>query len=204
MGKALPTITAVLAGMVITLGAVLLFGGDGDGDGGGGDDAAKPAAPRKAGEPADQVLADSRQLTGPDKAYTLRYPKGWEEVKRREKDVPEGAAISMVKRSDDKATLIVQQRGKLEQDLDEVRSDLTKQLSKEIRDFKLVRAGEVRLPAGPALSYTFVRTKSGRVQNLVVVPSNDRTYTLNAVIAPGADAAAREVAAIVRSFDPGG
>lgn len=201
MRKALPTITAVLAGMVVTLGAVLLFSGGDDENGSGGNKASKPASKTAGGE-ADKLLAGSRELKGPESAYTLRYPKGWEEVKQRAKEVPADAPISMVKRSDDKATLIVQQRGKLEQDFDQVQNDLTKQLRKEIKDFKLVRAGEVKLPAGDALSYTFVRTKSGRVQNLVVVPSKDKTYTLNAVIAAKADAAAREVAAIVRSFNP--
>jgi hypothetical protein len=197
MRKALPVITAVLAGVVITLGAVLLFGG---GDDEGDNKAAAPAAP-KAGAQADKLLKDGGELKGPKSAYTLRYPKGWEEVR---KNVPKDALVSMVKRSDNKATLIVQQRGKLEQDFDEVQSDLTKQLKKEIKDFKLVKANQVKIPAGDALSYTFVRTQSGRVQNLIVVPSKDKTYTLNAVIAAKADTAAREVAAIVRSFNPEG
>ena len=60
----------------------------------------------------------------------------------------------------------------------------------------------MRLPAGDALSYRFVRKGSGTVQNLTVIPKGDRTSTLTSLVSPKAEKAAAEVAAIIRSLDP--
>ena len=99
--------------------------------------------------------------------------------------------------------LTVQRRGRLRQRLGELPGDLTRRLRRQVEGFRLVDAETVRLPAGTALSYTFVRGGRGQVQNLTVLPDDDRTWTLSSVVAGGEPAVAREAAAIVRSFRAG-
>ena len=194
MSNKLPVITALLAGAVIALAAVLVLGG-------GDDDDKSATSTTKVQPPAE--LADGTELKGPNDAFTLRYPKsGWQQLKPADFKANAGA-VAGIKRSDNNALLLIEQRGKLEQPLAEVPDTLTKQLEKQVKDFRFVESGELTLPSGgKAMSYTFVRTKSNRVQNLVVVPQGNTTFTLNSVVGGKAEDAARQVAAIVKTFDP--
>jgi hypothetical protein len=59
-----------------------------------------------------------------------------------------------------------------------------------------------RVRAGNAFLYTFVRTKQKTAQSIALVRVGRTNFTLDAVAASGDPRAAREVAAIVRSFGP--
>jgi cobalamin biosynthesis protein CbiG len=59
----------------------------------------------------------------------------------------------------------------------------------------------VQLEAGRAFSYTYARTRTGTANSAVLVPAGDRSYAIDTVVAAGANDAARELGAIVRSFD---
>ena len=198
MRSKLPVITALLAGVVIALGAVLVLGGDDD-EGGSSSTKTTAAKPEAA-------LKDGAELKGPGDAFTLRYPKkGWQALTQKDLGQQATQGVAGVRRADGGAIVIVQERqGKLGTKLEQLPDDLTKQLKKSIKDFRFVDSNPVTLPAGKAVSYTFLRTKSDRVQNLVVIPVGDRTYTLNSLIGGKQRDAAREVAAIVRSFEPEG
>jgi hypothetical protein len=57
-----------------------------------------------------------------------------------------------------------------------------------------------KLSTGPAVVYTFVRTKANKVQTIVIAPTARRSYTLE-VVAPGkAHDAVRQAGEIVRSL----
>jgi len=165
----------VLAAVVM---AVIAFGIGGDADK--QDRVARGAAP-------DDVL--------------LRYPDGWKELSA--KQLGERKGVVGLKRKDDSAMVLVEARGPLKGGLTKTGRELIALLDKRMDDFKLVSAKKVRMQAGTALSVTFTRAKRGQIQNLVVVPSGDRSYTLNSVVAGDKKAAARDVAKIVSSFDPG-
>jgi len=181
MRSKLPVIAALLGGAAIALIVVLLVGGGDD------DKSGDKAATRK---PA--ALADGVELKGDQ--FKLRYPKkGWQKLTQADLGKRASGALAGVKRQDNNAIVVVQKRGKLDQPLDQIAPDLTKQLKKSVKDFKFVGSEQVKLPAGDAVTYTFVRTKTNRIQNLVVVPSGSRTYTLNSVIGGESQDAARQV-----------
>jgi hypothetical protein len=190
MRKRLPLIAALAGVVAIAVVATLLVTGGGDD----GDTKAEPLAP---------ALKGGKRLEA-DKAFRLNYPKTWERVSNADLGVKAGTPLAAIRRTDGAAQMIVQRAGKLAETLPQVSDGLTKRLKKQIKDFRLVKTASVKIPAGEALSYTFVRTKTGQVQNLTVVPQGKRTYTLNSVVSGKAEGAAREVAAIVRSFDPEG
>ena len=196
MQKRLPMIAAMLASAAIAVVAVLLITG-----GGGDDDSGDKAENTSAALPA--ALKEGQRLVGPNGSFELRYPKTWKKVEPQDLGLEQGVPLAAIKRSDGGGFLAVQeQQGKLEDSTKQISQDLTKRLEKQIKDFKFVRSDEVKLPAGDALSYTFIRSRTGQVQNLVVLPKADVTYTLNSIVAGKAEKAATEVGQMVRSFDP--
>jgi hypothetical protein len=192
MRKRLPVIAAVLAVAAVALVVVFVIGGDDD------------SKDQQAVVPA--TLKDGATLKTGD--FSLRYPKGWKKLTEQDLTAQKGrqqgasAIAAGVSAPDGGAVLLVEQRGKLTDPLSEVPSVLTKQLEKSVKDFKFVSSTELELPAGNALSYTFIREKTGRVQNLVVVPRKNHTFTLNSVIGSEKPATAEQVADIVKTFDP--
>lgn len=187
MRNKLPVITALLAGAVIALAAVLVLGGGDDDDG---------DANRTAGAKVESV-------EGPDGAFTFKKPEAWRDVEPNKQELGAGVPLVAVRRSSNDAFLVIQEaKGQLAEKPSKIAEDLTKRLEKDVPDFQFVDSDEVTLPAGKALSYTFVRQRSGQVQNLVVLPKGDTTYTLNSVVGAKAQKAADEVAQMVRSFEP--
>ena len=189
MRRRLPLLGALLAGAAIAVVAVLLLTG---GDGGGG------------GSQPPAALADGEELRGPGGSFTMRYPQGWRRLSAdelRPSGEGQAAPVAGVQRGRGGAVLLVERRGRLETPLDELEPDLTRRLRASIRDFRFVSSDQVALPAGQAVSYTFIRTRTGQVQNLVVIPKGDQTFTLNSVIGGQQRDAAREVAQMVRSFE---
>lgn len=188
MKNLLPYLGTLAVGALIALGVVLIAGG--------GDD-------EQAGEPAKAAATEQTSSSGKElkaDAFTLRYPKGWQKLSKDDLEQARNAGVTGVKRTDETGILFVQEGGKLDGDLATMGDQLTATFKKRLKDFKHVKTATVKLPAGEALSYTFVRGGSS-VQNLVVVPSGDKTYTLNSIVQGDAQDAAREVAGIIRSFD---
>jgi hypothetical protein len=197
MRKTLPLIAALLAGVVIAIAAVALLGGDD-----GGDDK-KAAAPKSTAAPIPASLREGEELVGPNGAFKMRYPKSWEVVNPSDLGIKGGNSLAAVRQSDGDAFLVVQEQpGKLADSRRKIADDLTARLKKDIKDFQFVRADEVKLHSGNALSYTFLRARSGQVQNLVVIPQGKTTYTLNSIVSGKADQAAKEVSDMVLAFDP--
>lgn len=186
MRARLPFVAALAGVAVIAVLATLLVTGGGD-------------EPQQASSRA-AALKGGKQLEA--EQFKLDYPKGWERIAGADLGVEEGEPMAAVRRQDGTAQMIVQRAGALAETPQQLSDGLTKRLKKEIEDFRLVRTSQVKIPAGSAISYTFVRTRSGKVQNLTVVPQGKSTYTLNSVVAGDNEQAAREVAAMVRSFDP--
>lgn len=198
MRKTLPLIAALVVGAVVAIAAVMLLGSDDSDD---GEQAAVPRAEKQVPIPAS--LREGQQLVGPNGAFRLRYPKSWEVVNPTDLGVKGGDSLAAVRQTKGDAFLVIQeQQGKLADSRKKIADDLTAQLKKDIVDFQFVRADEVRLQSGNALSYTFVRSKSGQVQNLVVIPQSKTTYTLNSIVSGKAEKAAKEVSDMVLAFDP--
>lgn len=197
MRKNLPVIAALLVGAAVALVAVLVVGG--------GDDEPKTASTKSQAAQERPVIENGKELVGPKDSFKLQYPESWKELKASDIGAEAGVPVAAVRRDKGDALIVVQQRGKLEGSADKVLQDLSSQLKKQFKnDFKYVRSGKLEIPAGNALSYTFIRTKTGQVQNMVVLPEKNRSYTLNSVVAGDAQDAAREVAQIVRTFTPEG
>ena len=137
----------------------------------------------------------------PGNDFTLVRPDGWNELSEEERDELPGDPLLVMRRGEGEGLLIVNAPSGSERDLDAVSKSLDKRLEKAIPDFRKASARVVDVKAGRALLYSYARTRRATAHTVLVVPANDRTYTLNAAVPAGAEEAAQEVGRILFSFD---
>lgn len=147
----------------------------------------------------------SPALSGPaDAPFHVDYPSAWQALTEAQRSQLPGQPLAVLRRDDGRGTVVVTKRPPVTTPLDELPRGLRAKLSKRFPDFREIGAKVVTLGDSRALVYTFARTKTGTAQSLVVVPSGDHSFTLNAVVPPRSPEAAREVGAIIASFRPSG
>ena len=137
----------------------------------------------------------------PGNDFTLVQPDGWQVLSEEERAELPGDPLVVMRRGEGEGLLIVNAPSGTERDLDAVAKSLDKRLEKEIPDFRKASARVVEVKAGRALLYSYARARKATAHTILVVPTDDRTYTLNAAVPAGADDAAREVGTILFSFD---
>jgi hypothetical protein len=128
-----------------------------------------------------------------DKSFSVSYPAGW-------KATSVGHTAAVLERTDHRGVVLVRERPALTTKLQNVVKGLPAQLAKRFPDFHPVGARVAKLSTGPAVVYTFVRTKAKKVQTIVVAPTASRSFTLQVVAPSDARDAAREAGQIVRSL----
>jgi hypothetical protein len=141
------------------------------------------------------------KLEGPDDTFTLSYPDDWAPLSKEELEKLPGSPLAVVRRKDRKGIVIINAQGRVTRDLDKFSRQLDRKLKGEIPDFGKVSSRSVTIKAGRAFLYTYIRKRRGTVQIVVAVPVGPRGYTLNAVVQGGAEDVARQVGAMIRSFD---
>jgi hypothetical protein len=128
-----------------------------------------------------------------DRSFAISYPAGW-------KAGSVGPTGAVIERADHRGVVLVRERPALRGTLQSLVKGLPGQLAKRFPDFRPVGASVARLSTGPAVVYTFVRTKANKVQTIVVAPTAQRSFTLEVVAPTGARVAARQAGQIVRSL----
>ena len=145
--------------------------------------------------------AHAKELRADD--FALAYPAGWAPTRADELAKLPGRPAAIVRRTDGKGVVIVRRKAApRDQSLKALTRDLSAGLDKRFDDFRFVSSRVARVRAGNAFLYTFVRTKQKTAQSIALVRVGKTNFTLDAVAASGDPRAAREVAAIVRSFGP--
>lgn len=152
-------------------------------------------------EGGDDTVEIPAPAGGDGSDFTLAQPDGWTLVPEGESGGLPGNPLAVMRRAEGQGIVIVTAPSGAERDLDRVAKRLDKRLENALPDFRKVGARVVDVEAGPALLYSYVRTRRATAHTTLVVPTEDRTYTLNAVVPAGADDAAREVGRILFSFD---
>jgi hypothetical protein len=170
LGRGTVAALALLAAVAVALG--LLAGGS--------------AAPTRAHARATTYVAG-------DHSFAISYPLGW-------KAASVGATGAVIERTDHRGVVLVRERPALRGSLQSLLKGLPAQLAKRFPDFRPVGASVARLSTGPAVVYTFVRTKAKKVQSIVVAPTQKRSFTIEVVAPADAHAAARQAGQIVRSL----
>lgn len=141
-----------------------------------------------------------RTVTGQGGAFELDYPAGWTAASPGDLRADATKPAALVRRGDGRGIVMVHERAPLDGTLESLERDLRRQVARKIPDARPVAMRTVQLATGPALSYTFVRERSGLVQGIVAAPTPVRTYLIDSVAQGDAPEVARQVGAIVRSL----
>jgi hypothetical protein len=144
---------------------------------------------------AVQSSADSR--------FTVAQPSGWDSLSQEQLQALPRQPVALLRETDGKGIVVINVNPRTDASLSKLSDQLEARLSRTIPDFKLVESRTVRVNAGRALSLSYARTKKGTATTLLVVPTSRGLYTLNAVVPAGEDAAAKDAASILSSFDLG-
>jgi hypothetical protein len=153
----------------------------------------------------DKAAKKAATLSGPSSApFRLAYPRSWRPLDTSQLAELPGRPLAVLRRSDGQGTFVVTERPAVTTPLEQLAGGLKRRLARRFKDFREIGAQLVTLHGTRALVYTFARTKTGTAQSLVVVPAGNHSFTLNAVVPPRSPDAAREVGAIIASFDPQG
>jgi hypothetical protein len=134
--------------------------------------------------------------------FHLEYPRTWAPLDSSQLAQLPGRPLAVLRRSDGHGTFVLAVRPALTTPLDRVATGLKHRLGRQFTDFREIGAKLVTLHGTRSLVYTFARTKTGTAQSVVVVPAGDHSFTINAVVPPQSPQTAREVGAMVASFDP--
>jgi len=131
--------------------------------------------------------------TSGDRSFSVTYPTGW-------KAGSAGPSGGVIERADHRGLVLVREHPAIKGSLSSLVKGLPRDLAKRFPDFKPVGASVARLSTGPAVVYTFVRTKAKKVQSIVIAPAAKRSFTLEVVAPTGEKDAARQAGQIVRSL----
>lgn len=133
--------------------------------------------------------------------FKLEAPAGWTAVSDEQRQALPGRPLSVLRRDDQQGLVIVNVQAGRVRNFDKQVKTLDRRLNRAIPDFRKVGARIVRVKSGRALLYSYARSKRGTAHTLLVVPAGNRSYTLNGTVPAGANDAARELGAILLSFD---
>lgn len=141
-------------------------------------------------------------LQGPSNApFKVALPPGWRALRSEELAALPGRPLGVLRRTDGKGFVVIRREGPAARDFTKLSRDLDRELGRRLRDFKRQSARTVKVRAGRAFFYSYVRERRGTVHSIVIVPAGARSYALNTVAQGGENVVAREIGRIVVSFD---
>jgi len=142
------------------------------------------------------------RVSGPaDAPFEMRLARGWKPLPGKALAQLPGAPLSVVRSADGSGTIVVARNPRNDLSPAQLSSGLKRRLKGRFADLREVSSKVVTLPAGRAFIYSFARTKTGIAQTLVIVSAGSSTYAINAVVRPGTPATARQVGAMLGTFD---
>jgi hypothetical protein len=146
--------------------------------------------------------AERRAVEGPSESpFTMTRPSGWKELADQEREALPGSPLAVLRREDGKGIAIVGKEASRSRDFDKLSRELDRELPKSFSDFEKVTSHTIAVKAGQAFLYSYTRKKKGTANSVVVVPAKSGRFTINTVVTGGAVDVARQVGAMIRSFD---
>ncbi len=136
-----------------------------------------------------------------DASFKLNVPENWVTVGGKELEKVPDKPLTVVRRKDGLGYLIVRQEGVAPKSFEAFTRQLDKEFKQRIPDFQRRSVRTLKVAAGPAFFYSYIRRKQGTVNSVVIVPNGERSYTINSVAKGGEDDVAKELGKMIVSFD---
>ncbi len=133
--------------------------------------------------------------------YNLSVPDGWKALGEDELAALPGKPAGVVRREDGKGFLVIRREGRPPQSIQDFSKELDREFRKRVPDFQKRTTRSLKIRAGQAFFYSYIRRKKGTVHSVVLVPAPRGSYVLNTVASGGEDDVARELGKMIVSFD---
>lgn len=133
--------------------------------------------------------------------FTVQYPAGWQLLSKEELDALPGKPLAVIRQKDGKGFVVVRKEKPFPDNLLAFSRKLTTAFKKKVPDFRRQRVRQAKIRAGKALLYTYIRTKTGTVHTVVLVPAGNHGFALNTISGGGEKKIAQQIGAIISSFD---
>jgi hypothetical protein len=145
--------------------------------------------------------SDGHQLNGNGKNdYTLSYPDSWRPLSSTELARQPGQPLAVIRRKDGKGFVVLRREGRAPRNFTGFSSDLSRALSKRVPDYQKRSSKVIKIAAGQAFFFSYIRKTKGTVHTIVLVPAGKRSYVLNTVSSGASQSVARQIARIILSF----
>lgn len=146
--------------------------------------------------------ASNNAVKGP-KGTTYRIPvaEGWQSLKGEALAEQPGDPLTVLRRKDGKGFLVIRAEGRAPTSFATFTKELDREFKKRVPDFQRRSARTLRIKAGPAYFYSYIRKEQGTVHSVVLVPAGQRSYVLNTIAPGGEDEIAKQLGNMIVNFD---
>jgi hypothetical protein len=145
---------------------------------------------------------DSTTVRADDAAatFTIHYPKTWHELPKDKLSGYKPTPITAIQRDGAVATILVTAAKTTSEKPATLAAELDQKLKGQLKDYKRVAASIIKLPAGDAFFFAYLRIKQGTLNTLTVLPLGNRSYVFSTVFPSRSKQIASEVVKIMRSI----
>jgi hypothetical protein len=133
--------------------------------------------------------------------FKVAVPEGWKALPSDKLASMPGKPLGVIQREDGTGFLVVRQDGKAPKSFDAFTKDLDKEFKKRVPDFQKRSTRTLKIKAGGAFFYSYIRKNAGTVHSVVLIPGPKGSYVLNTVAKGGEDQVAKELGRMIVNFD---
>jgi hypothetical protein len=136
-----------------------------------------------------------------DQGFTLDYPDVWKPISKQQLAQFPGSPVLALEREGNSGLFIVRQESKAAPTKASFGDELDKEIGDRVPDYKPGSVTTVKTAAGPAFYFSYARAKAGTANSIVVVPDGGSSFVLESSSAANDRDAAKDIAAMIGSFD---
>lgn len=136
-----------------------------------------------------------------EQGFTLEYPDTWSPVSKEEVALFPGSPALVLEREGNSGLFVVRRESKAAPTKQSFGDELDKEIGDRVQDYKPGSVTTVKTAAGSAFYFSYARTEAGTANSIVVVPDGSSSYVLESASAADDRDAAKDVAAMIKSFD---
>jgi hypothetical protein len=136
-----------------------------------------------------------------EKGFTLEYPETWKPISKEDLALFPGSPVLVVEREGNSGLFVVRRESKAAPTEQSFGDELDKEISDRVPDYEPGTVSTVKTAAGPAFYFSYARTEAGTANSIVVVPDGSSSFVLESASAADDRDAAKDIAAMIGSFD---
>jgi hypothetical protein len=145
---------------------------------------------------------DRTTVTGPaGNDYRVLLPDGWRSLGSARLTKLPRQPVGVLRRDDGRGLVVIRREGRPPASFSTFAKELDREFERRLPDFQRRSVRALRINAGRAWFYSYIRTRSGTAHSVVLVPADGGSYVLNTVARGGEQAVAKEIGGMIISFE---